>query len=277
MPQAGYCSICGAHVYLKTDGGCPNGHPPDRISGAYEAQAPAPVSQERRPPESSRSSLFVGALIGSGVGALLLMLTDFGGWYSYDSYYGIETWGYIGIHSPTTLIGVFFFALPFIYCSYVSLKGARDPNALTRRTVHGAFVVSVVGVVLILLAAVVFVIAVSEADDWWFDAGFYGSLIGGLLTVVFLLTAKRQYETSPQAPEQRYPATQASSPQTQQQTYGPQYHGPPASQVPPQQPDVQMPASPPQQPATGVRNCPGCGAVSDPDARFCRRCGRPVG
>ena len=46
----------------------------------------------------------MGALLGSFVGALLLIFTDFGGWYNNYYYAGVQEWGYIGISSPISLL-----------------------------------------------------------------------------------------------------------------------------------------------------------------------------
>jgi competence protein ComGC len=40
MAQAGYCDQCGTNVWLTPDGGCPQGHAAEHITGVYEASAP---------------------------------------------------------------------------------------------------------------------------------------------------------------------------------------------------------------------------------------------
>ena len=228
----------------------------------------------------SRSALFVGALLGSFVGALLLIFTDFGGWYNYNYYAGYREWGYIGISSPISLIGVVFFALPFIYCSFVSLKGAQNPNSLSPQTVALAYRVSIIGVVLIIIAAVVFVIAVSGADDWRFDAGFYGSMIGGLLTVIMLRMAKAQYGTIPATTMPFGQTVQPTFYQGQQQpiNQGVAQTGGQIPYVPQsyQQYPAQAPPTPPAQQAGSVRFCLKCGAPVEQGMRFCQRCGAQI-
>lgn len=55
MPRAGYCSVCGANVWLRDDGTCENGHSAEHVSQTYEAEAAlpepptaAPTSQHKR-------------------------------------------------------------------------------------------------------------------------------------------------------------------------------------------------------------------------------------
>jgi hypothetical protein len=228
----------------------------------------------------SRSALFVGALLGSLVGVLLLIFTDFGGWYNYNYYAGFREWGYIGISSPISLLGVIFFALPFIYCSFVSLKGAQNPNSLSPQTVALAYRVSIIGVALIIIAAVVFVVAVSGADDWWFDAGFYGSMIGGLLTVIMLRMAKAQYGTVPATTMPFGQTVQPLFHQGQQQSINPGV-AQTGGQIPYfpqsyQQYPAQAPPTPPAQQAGSVRFCLICGAPVEQGMRFCQRCGAPI-
>lgn len=225
----------------------------------------------------SRSALFVGALFGSFVGTLLLIFTDFGGWYNYNYYAGFREWGYIGISSPISLVGVIFFALPFIYCSFVSLKGAQNPNSLSPQTVTLAYRISIIGIVLIIIAAVVFVVAVSGSDEWWFGAGFYGSVIGGLLTVIMLRMAKAQYGT---AQATTMPFGQTLQPvfyQGQQQAINPGT-APIGGQVPyaPQRYTAGAPLTPAAQQVVSVRFCMKCGAPVGPDMRFCQKCGAPI-
>ena len=222
----------------------------------------------------------MGALLGSLVGVLLLIFTDFGGWYNYNYYAGFREWGYIGISSPISLLGVIFFALPFIYCSFVSLKGAQNPNSLSPQTVALAYRVSIIGVALIIIAAVVFVVAVSGADDWWFDAGFYGSMIGGLLTVIMLRMAKAQYGTVPATTMPFGQTVQPLFHQGQQQSINPGV-AQTGGQIPYfpqsyQQYPAQAPPTPPAQQAGSVRFCLICGAPVEQGMRFCQRCGAPI-
>lgn len=249
--------------------------------------------------QDSRSGLFVGALIGSGAGFMLLILTDFGGWYNYNYYAGYQEWGYIGVSNPVTLAIMIVLGLPFVYTAVISLKGAMNPNSLAPRVVSLAFYLSIIELILVIVGAVIFVAAVSGSDDWWFGAGFYGPAIGGILTVVCLFAARKMYRgvllPPPQHPQyasagamqyQGYqPLMHTPQPQVGYQTGGPQspyqpVYQPTAAQGPPPypamgqqgpQPQIQ---SPPQSPA-GAKFCRRCGAQAV-DGPFCPRCGFPI-
>jgi len=240
----------------------------------------------------------MGALIGSGVGFMLLILTDFGGWYNYNYYAGYQTWGYIGVSNPISLAILIVLGLPFVYAASISLKGVMNPNSLTRKSVSLAFYLSVTELTVIFVGAVIFVAAVSGSDDWWFGAGCYGSAIGGVLAVVCLFAARKTYrgvllppppypQGVPAGPMQ-YPMQQPSAypppPQVgyqpgSQNPYPPSYQ-PPAAQVqPPYQPTGQQGTQPyiqnQQNFPAGVRFCRRCGAQAV-DGPFCPRCGFPI-
>lgn len=250
--------------------------------------------------QDSRSALFVGALIGSGAGFLLLILTDFGGWYNYYYYAGYQESGYVGVSNPVTLLGMIVLGLPFLYCAAISLKGATSPNSLAPRTVSIAFYLSVTEVILVFVGAAIFVAAVSGSDSWWLGAGFYGSAIGGILAVVCLFAARRvtrsaappspqypqvappvamQFQTQPYQPAHPQPPQAGYQVGGTQGAYQPIYQRPvapgstmhPAPVQPGPRPLVQ---SSPQFPAS-MKFCPRCG-TQVAGGRFCPQCGSPL-
>lgn len=250
--------------------------------------------------QDGRNALFMGSLIGSGVGFLLLILTDFAGWYSYSYYYGIGEWGYVGPNSPLGFLMMFILGLPLLYCAVISLQGVRNPDSITQGTVSRAFKLSVLQLAVVFVGAIAFVIAVSGADDWWFGAGFYGSAIGGVLTVICLSSARKSYTRTVPASTPYLPGAMQSFPQGQPQQYPPSYpqqqsdamYGPqsasqpmgyaPASSMPqpyPQQvaPAPRVESAPSQQLFTGSPgSCPRCGNPLPSGVRFCRACGSAV-
>lgn len=46
MARAGYCEVCRTNVWLREDGSCANGHPPNCIVGVYEVGEPALATAE---------------------------------------------------------------------------------------------------------------------------------------------------------------------------------------------------------------------------------------
>ena len=242
--------------------------------------------------QDSRSALFMGALIGSGVSFLLLVITDFGGWYNYVYY--TQEWGSVGISNPISLLIIVALGSPFLYCAAISLRGVTNPNMLTLRTVSIAFYLSIIELALVFIGAVVFVVAVSDATNWWFGAGFYGPAIGGTLTVICLYSARRITKMftfmQPMYPPQAQPGFMQPQAQQYQPPMPPQQpvyqpapqpfyqppvaQGPPPSQAPVQQMQQPYPQGQPPYPQ-GVRFCRRCGAqgVGGP---FCPRCGYPM-
>jgi hypothetical protein len=221
---------------------------------------------------ASRPALFVGATIGGVVAVAVLFLTDFGGWYNYHYYSGTGVWNYIGAGSPISLAGIAVVCIPLFFALSVSLKAAQNPDSVTAQQVNRAFVAAVVQLILIVIAAVVFVAAVSGSDDWWFDTGFYGSVIGVLMMTIFLRMAKLQYTTSaPQGfPQYGPPAQMYVQPGV------PPYVPPPAYPAPQPQWQTAPPVgATPGQP-TSSRSCMQCGQPLAGGVRFCERCGRPV-
>lgn len=256
--------------------------------------------------QDARNALFMGSLIGSVVGFLLLILTDFGGWYSYSYYYGISEWGYVGPSSPLGFLGMFILGLPLLYCAVISLKGVRNPDSITQGTVSRAFKLSVLELAVVFIGAIAFVIAVSGADDWWFGAGFYGSAIGGVLTAICLSSARKSYAGAVPAPTPYLPEAMQGFPQGQPQpqqyptsypqqatypTYGlqsaaqPMGH-PPAPSMPQPYPQPVAPAPAPAAPAQAAPSqqrptdspmfCRQCGRPLPSGAQFCRACGSAV-
>lgn len=132
-------------------------------------------------------SYFIGALIFSLIGGILLLAMDFAGWYAYNYYAGVRIWSYIGLNElPSGLI----FLIPAIflfYCTYLSLKALQNtdkpPN---KKTIRLGFLLSLIVFLLALFGGIIFILTLEDVTDWWFDGAFYGGLFGGLFTSVFL-------------------------------------------------------------------------------------------
>ena len=133
---------------------------------------------------------FIGTLITSAVGAILLLATDFGGWYFQLSYGGaqVDRYGSVGLMSVYFPIVLVFAGLLLYgaYVSYLSLRpvGAPPPRSIVRRAYFGS-VGAFVAMLVLALAFTVIMVA-QDLDDWWLDTGFYGGAIGSGLSALLL-------------------------------------------------------------------------------------------
>jgi len=137
-------------------------------------------------------SYFIGALIFSLIGGILLLAMDFAGWYAYNYYAGVRSWGFIGFYElPSGLI----FLIPAIflfYCTWISLKSIQNSKKnLNKKSIRMGFFLSLAVFFLALIGGIIFILTLENVSDWWFDGAFYGGLLGGLFTSIFLyLTLK---------------------------------------------------------------------------------------
>ena len=132
-------------------------------------------------------SYYIGALIFSLIGGILLLAMDFAGWYAYNYYAGVRSWGYIGLNElPSGLI----FIIPaffLFYCTWISLKALQNTNKVPNKSsIKLGFLLSLVVFILALIGGIVFILTLEDVSDWWFDGAFYGGLLGGLFTSIFM-------------------------------------------------------------------------------------------
>lgn len=79
MPRAGFCSACGANVWLNADGSCEKGHPASCISDPYDVSPPPRVAQAA--PATGKAESGVPMWLKVLVGILFLPFTIFYGIY----------------------------------------------------------------------------------------------------------------------------------------------------------------------------------------------------
>lgn len=132
-------------------------------------------------------SYYIGALIFSLIGGILLLVMDFAGWYAYNYYAGVRSWGYVGFNElPSGLI----FLIPAIflfYCTWISLQALRNTNIPpSKNSIRLGFLLSLFVFLLALIGGIIFILTLEDVSDWWFDGAFYGGLLGGGLTSFFL-------------------------------------------------------------------------------------------
>lgn len=117
------------------------------------------------------------------ISILILLFFPFGGLYSYDGYNKIRTWTYLRLfQSFETFIVIAAIIACFVYTLYKAYL-LRE-NKLDNNGLKTTFTVSIVTISLIVLAAIIVAIVGASYDDWWLDTGFYGSLIGAIISFV---------------------------------------------------------------------------------------------
>lgn len=137
--------------------------------------------------EDNVQGLLVGQVILAVIGALLLAVDDFAGYYYYNYYAGVEVWGYVSLGSGilgTILILIGIFGLLFSgYCALNSLRIGKKIKENAKKSMASALIV----VVLSFVGALVFLIDnfINETQEYWLGAGFYSSFIGALLILYF--------------------------------------------------------------------------------------------
>ncbi|MFX0000928.1 MAG: hypothetical protein ACFE9Q_13495 [Candidatus Hodarchaeota archaeon] len=147
-------------------------------------------------PENQISSYFVGALITSALGWILLLATDLGGFDGSNYYLGVYLWGGIGAWSGVYGLPILLTAFLLIYCTVISILVLRFPDKIPdKKYVHYGFYLAIISFVLTLINGIIFA-AVAEGEDWWWwlDAGFYAGVIGGLLTAILFYLGEKNIE-----------------------------------------------------------------------------------
>jgi hypothetical protein len=280
--SAKFCPTCGQSIISTTEA-APEQYPSYAASLQQPAIAPVPGTEKNK--------LYAIPLIFSLVGAILLIVDDFGGWYSSSStgFGYVREWGWINIWTAAAVV-IIPLVIAFLYCTFISFLVARSKVPPPLKHVRRAFFVSILVLVVVLVGGAAFIAATWDAAEQWLDLGFYGSAIGSLVSTMFLgmevrrLTPKE--EPQPQYPYPAYGPTQPPASETYPQPeyqVAPQYQQPPAPQPQyapqPQQPQYQQPQqpqhapAPPPQTPTHPYQCPNCTAPLQPGARFCPSCG----
>jgi hypothetical protein len=136
---------------------------------------------------NQNQSYFIGAIIFSLIGGILLLVMDFAGWYAYNYYAGVRIWSYIGLNElPSGLL----FLIPAIflfYCTYISLQAIKNPEITpNKKSIRLGFQLSLAVFLLALIGGIIFILTLGDVTDWWLDGAFYGGLLGGLFTSIFL-------------------------------------------------------------------------------------------
>lgn len=119
------------------------------------------------------------AFIFSLTGAILLFTTDFLEWYNYPGVYG-----WINIDSDVYGPIITMAALFLLICTFISIVGIYNPIFVKKATLLLADLFSII---VFLMSLMGIIIAAGDLDvytSWNPDAGFYGAIIGSLLTMI---------------------------------------------------------------------------------------------
>jgi hypothetical protein len=144
--------------------------------------------------ENRSSTFFVGALITSAVGAILLLATDLGGFNGSNYYLGVYLWGGVGSFSGVYGIPILITAILLLYSMAISILVLKFPEKIPDRKYikYGLYAAAAAFILTIINGAIFAIVATDEDWWWWFDAGFYGGIIGGLLTAVFYYMGEKE-------------------------------------------------------------------------------------
>lgn len=158
------------------------GSPPGAPPGGAQGQTPI-------------STYMMGAMIVTALTGILLIVDDFAGGYWRDSY----TEGWFWLSAWNTIWGFIILipmALAMFYMAYWSSSAMRDPSIITISQLKRFFMFSLAIGGFTLFLGIVFaaVMIIDDYNDWWFDVGFYGGLIGGFLAALVFYQAMKQAE-----------------------------------------------------------------------------------
>ncbi len=137
---------------------------------------------------------FVGALITSALGVILLLATDLGGFNGSNYYLGVYIWGGIGAFTLGYGIPILLTAILLLYCTIISILVLKFPERIPdKKFIKYGLYAAVAALILTIINGAIFgIVATDEEWWWWFDAGFYGGVIGGLLTAIFYYMGEKE-------------------------------------------------------------------------------------
>ncbi|MBD3212685.1 MAG: hypothetical protein GF311_08750 [Candidatus Lokiarchaeota archaeon] len=137
------------------------------------------------------SVFYIGLLIVNLIAGILLLATDFGGFF-YDTG-TLNIWDFVNIINPIGAPIILIVAICFFYSVFFSLmKLFKKEDTLPENALNIGYYLSIVALILVLLGTIAVVIIGLDATDWWFDTGFYAGIIGGILNFLLYFLMKRQ-------------------------------------------------------------------------------------
>jgi len=134
---------------------------------------------------NAKRSMLILALIGNIAGVLLLVSEDFGAWQDRDPFYSVSE-GYVWIGSEKAFPWAQIIIITLIafhgLSGYIVFQSLFKPDSVSVGMVKRGYQSSLAVTVLSVVFGLIFVMLVLDSDWWWFGGGFYGSLIGGIVS-----------------------------------------------------------------------------------------------
>ena len=140
--------------------------------------------------DNNLNAFFVGSLIASVVGAVMLLVDDFGGWYYQISFASVplDRYGEVSLFSVySPIVAVLAAAMLFSgYVSYLVLRSDEpEPSARLLRRAYSSSVAAF-GATAVLAIIFTIVMSTQDVEDWWLGGGFYGAAVGSVLSAILL-------------------------------------------------------------------------------------------
>ncbi|MCJ2564416.1 MAG: zinc ribbon domain-containing protein [Candidatus Thermoplasmatota archaeon] len=225
---------------------------------AYPQPAPVAPVAAAYAPAYEKPMLLVIPVIFSLVGAIMLLVGDFGGWYNYGTYIEETVWINIG---SVAIVLILPMAILLFYSAFVSVQALQKP--VSRSLILRGSIAAMVVFIVTLLGGIILIAATSDLTNNWLDVGFYGGFFGGLVSATVLWY---EYRRMGQAMQPMPAAAYRAPPPAYGQHPQPQPAQPPQP-APYQQPPQPQPPAQPQ--------CRNCRALLQPGVKFCHICGAP--
>ncbi|MFW9852378.1 MAG: hypothetical protein ACFFDS_05520 [Candidatus Thorarchaeota archaeon] len=150
------------------------------------------MSEEKEVPEYAKPALYVGTMIVSIVGLILVAVEGIGGWWEggYNYWFAIDS----GLAAPWGQLTHVPIVFGFLFIAYVALQKIYPVvklSADTEEKIEKAGFWTAIGIVIFTVVnSIIFAIVRSYAE-WWFEAGFYAGIFAGGLAALFIWLAKK--------------------------------------------------------------------------------------
>ena len=138
-------------------------------------------------------TFFLVSLVACLVGAILTLFTNFAGFTGgYNENYYATRYVHLALNNPVAPLVFLLIAVGFLYGAYVSLLGILGKENSTGVT--RGFLIQLFTFLIIVVGATIFMGAMWEGESyvksWWFDIGFFGTVVMSVVTIFFFFKTK---------------------------------------------------------------------------------------